>query len=1244
MNRWLDQVAGLVEFLKNSPRAALTFLIGAGTSISSGGPTTPQVETKLTSVHGSFDANTELTAAEKETVQSLFAGFSPYIGYHALAAMALTRPVFVLNLNWDDGLEQAARAVGLRPKDIESISIYDSDSVVQLQDSLRRERHRGLVIVHLHGRLHDGNYHFSRLETLTFPDPGRSLIKQFLRHTTLIIGTSLRTDADMTQILAETPADGPGTVGPVWLFSRESRTFQKDTTLARMFAARNCDPAIVEDDTLDFDRLLLHLHTESSGQCYADFVSRHYPGSPQFAKLVFPRPDMIRPLLDRRAILLIDDPQVGKTRIGCLLAFFFKTCFASNDEDVEVIVARGLPAYGVLVNSDGILHLDRPFGLTEFQDNPDFLNVLARKATAKKTKRNRHTRIIVECTPAAWAHALEKSPDVARKTTFDDDNLEGWYDVDQLLALIESEDREIAQAIRDKVLRAPGEVITALESRVPLPRRSDEAIAEKRTHLGSLKEYGRLIALVRLQHLAAECRPWRNLVIDAGFHDPQTALKKAGRWVETFRVDEHEFARLRDVEDAALVDEQLDDQRTVLATDVQRLQLHSPWITEALRVRNLARAVRNRDAALVRALHGEQHETAPMLLQVAGDDWPLQFIAHKEMDLWILRDFAFEFVRLWRRLRTSPRARAILGELVNLPQGEGLYAVLEAALFLRDMTHGDIWEFFGVPLLELVRDVERGHDAADERRQLAAMVFDGLLWRNDPTNNSFASTWFKRFFEAVDEKSDLAGAFAFSLVYHGNAAAEHLHEKRLGQHVRLERLNRLTPSQAKWFCWMMQWHLEHECRDRAIMLRRDQLSKTYLKYLRRNSYGDAPPGETPILLAALRSLKQAGYAGWAFHLAVNLMTVEGRYGSEVTDELSGLLDAAGVADTGILLAVMNYSVDPVLDKVQQYFRQPHNRRALLDAFARGITCNNLMNAPKFDYCRDPFDVMRMLDIRWPALERLGAPMTRDEFLPWLHDLAEHASIEADRRHHVRAALKLAARGDLRQFEEAAERLLETRSADAARGKLIAAAVGAETTLVRASADASAAAIAAADLPTTDSASEWLRRFEEITTSHATANAIGVLGQFIAAADVHPILSRRLADAYAQRARLRVRSPKKEENAPALIKNDLREAIRLHRLEFKVNEAQKLEAELRQVIWDNDLKPTQKRPSRTLQEKINLYSADVVEKTIGIHARLARTPAATSEPSQDRFKNFSTQNERRWEEALREATRERTLFE
>jgi hypothetical protein len=110
---WESVLNDLVVALAGSD-GPLVFVLGAGCSISSGGPTTiaafrhlDEGLQRLTAAQRSF-ASSQSPAEKRARLEPAFAKFSPGIGYMLLASLARSRKVYVINFNWDLGVEVAA--------------------------------------------------------------------------------------------------------------------------------------------------------------------------------------------------------------------------------------------------------------------------------------------------------------------------------------------------------------------------------------------------------------------------------------------------------------------------------------------------------------------------------------------------------------------------------------------------------------------------------------------------------------------------------------------------------------------------------------------------------------------------------------------------------------------------------------------------------------------------------------------------------------------------------------------------------------------------------------------------------------------------------------------------------------------------------------------------------------------------------------------------------------------------------
>jgi hypothetical protein len=215
---WMASIPGVMLGIKVDPTdsnpAPLTFLLGAGASHSSGGPQTSDIlESCRREREAAFDSDEDvyewfskrLAARERDRIiRPLFRDTTPYVGYRCLAAMADVRPIFVVNLNWDDYIRRAAKKVKV------PFERFDLKEVAKGQALIEEacQRGRGIVCAHVHGYLATkgkkapgGGIRFSRPDTNSFKPGELALLEKMLTFTTIVAGTSLVGSYDSRQLV-----------------------------------------------------------------------------------------------------------------------------------------------------------------------------------------------------------------------------------------------------------------------------------------------------------------------------------------------------------------------------------------------------------------------------------------------------------------------------------------------------------------------------------------------------------------------------------------------------------------------------------------------------------------------------------------------------------------------------------------------------------------------------------------------------------------------------------------------------------------------------------------------------------------------------------------------------------------------------------------------------------------------------------------------------------------------------------
>lgn len=175
--------------------APLVFILGAGCSISSGAPSTPEAFRHLDSGlqrheqrERSF-APDQSVAEKRAVLRPAFEGFAPGIGYLLLASLARSRRVYIVNFNWDLGVEMAAQHLGVNCKSFEPGNRFKWG---EIQLSTRQP---GLCVLHVHGRL-DGNPLCRITETSQFPEDMAAVLEKLWKFHKVCLGVDLGYELD----------------------------------------------------------------------------------------------------------------------------------------------------------------------------------------------------------------------------------------------------------------------------------------------------------------------------------------------------------------------------------------------------------------------------------------------------------------------------------------------------------------------------------------------------------------------------------------------------------------------------------------------------------------------------------------------------------------------------------------------------------------------------------------------------------------------------------------------------------------------------------------------------------------------------------------------------------------------------------------------------------------------------------------------------------------------------------------
>ena len=259
--RQAERVAGLAA----QAGTPVVFLLGAGCSLKSGGPTDNQLQEAVERLPGRQRRGGALGrhvdgAAQAHALRPLFADMSPNVGYHCLVGLARKRSVYVLNLNFDAAVEEAAKNIGVGCRSV------DVRSTADLAQALTDSGTDVLVVdVHLHGTVEDAR--FTREQKAETRDSERDLVHQALEGGTLVVlGTSLREAEDLAALLKDAKP------GAAYYFNRADEMADEDDTLVRSaeFPLVKANAHWTASD-VDFDAFMLHFAGTFHGHTYDEF-------------------------------------------------------------------------------------------------------------------------------------------------------------------------------------------------------------------------------------------------------------------------------------------------------------------------------------------------------------------------------------------------------------------------------------------------------------------------------------------------------------------------------------------------------------------------------------------------------------------------------------------------------------------------------------------------------------------------------------------------------------------------------------------------------------------------------------------------------------------------------------------------------------------------------------------------------------------------------------------------------------
>jgi hypothetical protein len=1060
---WLTLVDSLVATLE--PGEPLTFVLGAGASLSSGAPTTGQVEQKwLSALAGTFSDKEALRTGitllgddqKINPIKPLFDSIKPFIGYHCLASLGRDRPILVLNLNWDDALEQACGSVGVPHLEL---SVDTQGELTGDADGVRSRLEAGepgVYSLHVHGQLEnpESSIRFGLYETLKFSDRVKALLDDyFFIHPLVVAGASLRGDYDVIDLLRG--LTDPSTwstrrVSPFYIFSRQEERAKSpsDGLMQNVLFSRKSVPNFRGDPAVDFDRLLLDLATRLKGHEFPAGAEGAPEMIPKLEELAIPSRAVLGSQADhadRHAIVIEGDARIGKTEAALLLAHLFFIC---DEQAPKIAYHRGpKECVGALEGFLGakrtevpnrVLIVEDPFGENdEFDPNPEFVKLLRRylKTRPKGTGRARtSTSVIVTSRSSKWRRAAKQLTPID-SASVRSVPIAGWYENDELAAYLESSvghDALIRREIHKRELATPLAIQEAISDSTG---GREVMVAEKVAFLRSLDEATAwYVVLARLQEL------WPSGMSELPLHEPgdaDRAFAEVELMLRKKTLDGNRYIVPAHSVDREAIDLFFGAEKAKFFKKLDELHGERGDPGPACELWRAIRALRDGSLdELMQLPERDQLDWGPMFMGEAARIHPkevakdrvievMEALRYREgLSAWSMRELVFEMIRLWPLLREREEARKFLDDVLEDDDRMGRYLLVEALMYVQAATYPDTWDLSAYAEVwdKLAAARHRLLRAPEEHALELAMLFDAFTWCPPRLEPNELSRWLDPLIARAEECSKMATAMQFSRFYHPKGA-EYLRQRGVeGLDAELVPQH-LSPEDAEAAVFMIRWHFIHQSRVRAMLYRRDMepLHAHLISRLPPSNAEPLTPGVAKNCERMVRALAEyPEHAGWAIHLAISVATTRTGFSPGCVAAVIGQLPDR---DPGLITATLTYAIpDPLVPPVVDYFSKPENAAALLDALVEPPVVDGIaVGPPAYCAARFPTQIYEVLHKPWTKLANDDIPV-RDEYalLKLVHGGAAAAmALDADGRPSDAAfdeAVETIVRGDLREFE------------------------------------------------------------------------------------------------------------------------------------------------------------------------------------------------------------------------------------
>jgi hypothetical protein len=1014
---WLDELGDLFAPIVESPDRPLCFLLGAGASLSSGAPSTAAVLAALRRTRPRLFGSDEdvynevpsISHQERECIDPLFRDVTPFVGYRCLGTLAHTRPIVVVNLNWDDCVPRAARAVGVPDDEISIIDVEDTTDGEAALDQLL-DRGRGVLSIHVHGYFADqsrSDVRFGTKETLEFETAEFKLLRRAMSLQTIIVGTSLAGPHDAGGLVDALVSEGK-VDAPVWVAERGPWRRQcgfgtePERRLSEALIARSSTNNFLASPAVDFDLLLASLRAAETGRTWELVVERADTQLPPIDELILPHVAALRSVLDRPVSVLVGRPLAGRTRIAYMMGWLLSLLTGRR----EVHSSGSGPEYGThaigrlteLSPADGrpVLVLEECFGHRSYRQRAALVSGLASLGADGAT-------VICTASPHVWQEA------VATDSTLEELNVvtvlpDKFWNAETLRAYAGSKAphkiNDLLPLIEEKTVTTPAEIDRAIAG-LPAIDDEDDHVAEVVKHLQRLRDrqpgQALLIALARLQAFH-HARPEEELERLAGA-SVESVLSDPWGLLRRYTVDGKFQVRLVSGMIVNAVDEWLWQDIEWVSARILKGGESGLWASEAW---SLLQQFRQLDptpeqARLLqpahRELYGSELVEGALRRSLSDGIEVLEVLCERAEDFWALRDVSMSLVMHWEKLGADPRARNLRDAIILDEDRDGAYGLFECMLRRGGTAPLDLWHPVCARLLELSRDTTNSTSA---RRQVA-LTFDSLLWRTAPSGPEGHLQLLRELLAAAERDPLLEAAYVAGAAYHFKSSSG---LSQLGLRNPIDRFSGATHEQARAMAWLVAWHFLHQSRIRSLVSRRDFRStrndpgseRTHL--LNRSACEKALATDHADALSRVAGemAKFDDTAGWAVHLILNANATLGEF---AVPDLPRWLEITTSADTGLIGAAITYGMHPETEKaLARFMRHDDAEEALLAALGEGLSVfDTVLRPPRFLAVSEHWRTRARWSIDNEPLERLGLPFADPEKMMGLFRAAVPQAVE-----------------------------------------------------------------------------------------------------------------------------------------------------------------------------------------------------------------------------------------------------------